>query len=169
MDEREKKRSEIKQLKKEKVIFEKKHQLTKEFREKMKTMGKYVSTEFTKIISSHATENYRKMSGKNEIIIWDSEKDYLVVLKDEIKGEREFSILSGGEQVSVAISIRTALANFLSKANFYILDEPTVNLDEERKNMLAENLKNMLKEIEQAFIVTHDGAFSEMAENVIEI
>lgn len=149
--------------------MEKKLDLTKEFREKIKSMGKYVSSEFTKIISVIATENYRKMTGKNETIIWDSENDYLAILEDNIKGKREFSVLSGGEQVSVAISLRTALANFLSKANFYILDEPTINLDEERKNMLAENLKNMLKEIEQAFIVTHDGSFSEMAENIIKL
>lgn len=167
---------EKKEKEKQKKIFElnlKKNELklnlTKDFRENIKSMGKYVSSEFTKIISSHATENYRKMTGKNETIVWDSERDYLVTLKDPLKGEREFSILSGGEQVSVAISIRTALANFLSKANFYILDEPTINLDEERKNMLAENLNNMLNEIEQAFIVTHDGTFSEMAENIIEL
>ncbi|KAF2956926.1 SMC family ATPase [Marinitoga sp. 38H-ov] len=149
--------------------YELKLTLTKDFRNNIKSMGKYVSSEFTKFISSLATENYRKMTGKNETIIWDSEKDYLVILEDPSKGKREFSILSGGEQVSVAISLRTALANLLSKANLYILDEPTINLDEERRNMLAENLKNMLNEIEQAFIVTHDGTFSEMAENIIEL
>ncbi|WGS64966.1 AAA family ATPase [Marinitoga aeolica] len=150
-------------------ILEKKLKLVKDFRENIKSMGTNVSSNFTEIISSIATENYRKMTGKNETIKWESKNNYRVILKDSIKGEREFSILSGGEQVSVAISLRTALARFLSKANFYILDEPTVNLDDERKNMLAENLKNMLDEIGQAFIVTHDGTFSEMAENVIEL
>lgn len=149
--------------------LEKKLKLVKDFRENIKSMGTHVSSKFTEIISTIATENYRKMTGKNEIIKWESKNNYRVILRDSIKGEREFSILSGGEQVSVAISLRTALARFLSKANFYILDEPTVNLDDERKNMLAENLKNMLDEIGQAFIVTHDGTFSEMAENVIEL
>ncbi|AEX84513.1 ATPase involved in DNA repair [Marinitoga piezophila KA3] len=149
--------------------FKKKLKLTKEFRENIKAMGKYVSERVTNIISTYATNNYREITGKNEVIIWDSSRDYLVILRDEIKGDRDFSILSGGEQVSVAISIRIALATFLSNANFYILDEPTSNLDEERKNLLAENLKKMLKNIEQAFIVTHDGTFSEMAENIINL
>ncbi|SHF29484.1 RecF/RecN/SMC N terminal domain-containing protein [Marinitoga hydrogenitolerans DSM 16785] len=148
-------------------IYLRKLELTKEFRDKIKTMGIYVSKEFTKTVSIKATENYIKMSEKNEKIIWDSEDNYQVKIHDDIKGERNFSILSGGEQVSVAISISMALANFLSKANIYLLDKPTINLDEERRNMLAENLKNMLNEIEQAFIVTHDGTFTEMAQKVI--
>ncbi|SHE76596.1 exonuclease SbcC [Marinitoga hydrogenitolerans DSM 16785] len=167
--EKREKEQKISKFEEEKNTNEEKYILTKEFRDKIKLMGKYVSSEFTDIISKIATENYRKISGKNENIIWSSEKEYLVILRDPVKGDREFSILSGGEQVSVAIAIRTALVNFLSKANIYILDEPTINLDEERRNMLAENLKNMLNEIEQAFIVTHDGTFSEMAENIIEI
>jgi exonuclease SbcC len=158
-----------KQAEEKNRVLNRKLKLTKVFREKVKSMGKYVSQEFTRVISQKATENYRRISGRSEEIKWDSEKDYLVTLKNEDGVRREFSVLSGGEQVSVAISIRTSLANLLSKVNIYILDEPTVNLDDERRNMLAENLKYMFDKIEQAFIVTHDGTFQEMAENVIDL
>ncbi|MFW6121929.1 MAG: hypothetical protein ACOC80_13685, partial [Petrotogales bacterium] len=158
-----------KQFEEKNRLLNRKLDLTKDFREKVKSMGKYVSQEFTRVISQKATENYRRISGRSEEIKWDSEQDYLVTLINEDGVRREFSVLSGGEQVSVAISIRTSLANLLSKVNIYILDEPTVNLDEERRNMLAENLKYMFDKIEQAFIVTHDGTFQEMAGKVINL
>jgi len=75
-------------------------------------------------------------------------------------------MLSGGEQVSVAIAIRTALAQSLTSANFAIFDEPTVNLDKDRKELLSRSLNTMLYKLEQVFVVTHDDSFQEMAEAI---
>ena len=47
--------------------------------------------------------------------------------------------LSGGEKVSVALSLRLGMANLLgaSNLNLMILDEPTTHLDAERKKSLV--------------------------------
>lgn len=140
-------------------------------RNNINTMGRLVSSRFLENISIIATTNYQRISGKNEEIIWksDNENAYQVVLKYSQNEDesRKFEMLSGGEQVSVAISIRAALASTLTKSKFAIFDEPTVNLDVNRKAALSESLGILLQNLDQAIIVTHDDTFREMAQNTI--
>ena len=111
-----------------------------------------------------ATENYKVLSGKAERIEWTTEgKTYAVRLISPDGKVRTFEMLSGGEQVSVALSLRSALASLLTRSKFAIFDEPTINLDTERRTALSENLHKMLETMEQSIIVTHDGNFEEMA------
>ncbi len=160
IEEREKKINQLRDFEDKKSVFSKKLELTKEFREKIKVMGVKVTEYLTRQIVFEATENYRKMTGNQESIEVDhSEGKYIFKLSDPIKGVREFNELSGGEQVSAAIALRTAIAKILANADIYILDEPTVNLDEERRKLLAENLRILLGNISQAFIITHDEEF----------
>lgn len=53
-------------------------------------------------------------------------ENYLVTLKDK-KNEYEFTQLSGGEQIAVAISLRNAMLQSLTNTKIFILDEPTNN------------------------------------------
>ena len=72
--------------------------------------------------------------------------------------------LSGGQKK------RAALAKTLVEpAEVLILDEPTNNLDTERKKLLAEYMGEILNNLEQSIIVTHDDTFREMAEKIIEL
>jgi len=76
--------------------------------------------------------------------------------------------LSGGEQVSIALALRLAMAQLLgtSNLNFIILDEPTMHLDEERRRALVKVL-SQLSEITNAsntmqfIIITHDSEIFE--------
>lgn len=77
--------------------------------------------------------------------------------------------LSGGEQVSVALSLRLGMAHLLgaSNLNFIILDEPTAHLDEERRRALVRVLSH-LSDISngitgplQFIIITHDAEIFE--------
>ena len=71
--------------------------------------------------------------------------------------------LSGGEQVSVALSLRLGIASLLgaSNLNLMILDEPTAHLDTERRKALVgvlsqlSNIKNAGAPM-QFIIITHD-------------
>ena len=121
-----------------------------------------------KEISFWATDNFVKITGRTERISWSNEENpYEVSLVGEKKVS--FEQLSGGEQVAVAISLRAAMASIFTKTNFSIFDEPTNNLDKERKKSLADNIGEILKNLEQSIIVTHDDSFREMAEKVIEL
>ena len=82
-------------------------ELTKAFRERIKSMGKEVSKNMLKEIEILATENFRKITGRGEKVIWSNEdKDKYSVYLSGDRGELRFEQLSGGEQVAVAISIR---------------------------------------------------------------
>ena len=162
------KEKEIKKMKKEIKRYEEKLKMTESFRAKISYMGKEVADYMLKEIEIKATENFREITGRSEEVTWVNNKkeSYAVYLKESDK-KINFEMLSGGEQVAVALSIRAALASTLSKASFSIFDEPTNNLDEERRKSLADSLNIVLKGIEQSIIVTHDDTFKEMAENIV--
>jgi exonuclease SbcC len=134
-------------------------------------MGKMVADSWIKNISLKATENFRDITGRAEKIDWinNERESFAVYLVDGEDSMRKFNLLSGGEQVAVALSIRAAMATLMSDANFSIFDEPTNNLDMERKLALADSLDKILKGCRQNIIVTHDDTFREMAQNVIEL
>lgn len=150
-----------------------KYEVSKKFREKLNDMGKLVASRLLEKIEELSTLNFRNITGRGEEIHWINNEDesYAVYLKlsgETGKGTR-FDILSGGEQVAVALSIRAAMASLFTKTDMAIFDEPTINLDAERKVSLAENLTEILKNLKQAIIITHDDTFREMAQNVINL
>ena len=155
----------------EKNRLKTRQEMTASFRNRIRDMGKHVAARFLEEIEKNATSNFRKITGRGEHIRWvnnDSEA-YAPYLCTEggMENASPFSILSGGEQVAVALSLRAAMASFFSAGNFAIFDEPTINLDIQRRAALAENLGQLLKDLDQAIIVTHDDTFREMAQKVI--
>ena len=160
----------IKDKKKNLERLKMKLELTKAFRERIKSMGKEVSKNMLKEIEILATENFRKITGRGEKVIWSNEdKDKYSVYLSGDRGELRFEQLSGGEQVAVAISIRGAMSELFTESRFSIFDEPTNNLDSERRKSLADSIGEILKNLEQSIIVTHDDTFREMAQKVIEL
>lgn len=77
------------------------------------------------------------------------------------RGELGVKALSGGEKVAVALALRFGMASLIAagKLDFMILDEPTVHLDRERKEMLV-SLLNRFNEggapLRQIIIISHD-------------
>ncbi|MDK2952180.1 MAG: repair protein SbcC/Rad50, partial [Kosmotogales bacterium] len=143
-----------------------KEELLSEFRKNLKTLGQKIAERFRNDISSRATLNYNKISGLEERIIWD--ETYAIKLLSALDNmERDFTNLSGGEQVAVALCVRAALASVFSNAKIAIFDEPTQNLDRETREKLSEALNILFKDLEQTFIVSHENDFTEMASKTI--
>ena len=162
--------NQLKEIIKEIKIIEKKLEMATVFRNNIKIMGKEVAKNMLYKIEDIATSNFRKITGRGEKIKWsndDSDK-YAVYLVGDDK-ELKFEQLSGGEQVAVAISIRSAMSNLFTESKFSIFDEPTNNLDTERRQSLADSIGEILKNLEQSIIVTHDDTFREMAQRVITL
>lgn len=133
-------------------------------------MGRAISKYMLNGIANNASLNFNKITGRSERIEWSNEeKDkYAVYLVGQDK-KIAFEQLSGGEQVSVAIAIRGTMTEYFTNSKFMILDEPTNNLDTERKKLLAEYMGEILNSLDQSIIVTHDDTFREMAEKIIEL
>jgi len=78
-----------------------------------------------------------------------------------------FDILSGGERISLALALRLAIARYLvsTKIECFILDEPTIHLDDERIESLLEALSSL--QIPQIIVVTHSPRFRDIASRSI--
>lgn len=133
-------------------------------------MGRAISKYMLSGISNIASVNFNKITGRTERIEWSNEeKDKYSVYLVGKERKIAFEQLSGGEQVSIAIAIRGTMTEYFTNSKFMILDEPTNNLDNERKKLLAEYMGEILNNLEQSIIVTHDDTFREMAEKIIEL
>ncbi|MEM0217670.1 MAG: SMC family ATPase [Candidatus Nezhaarchaeales archaeon] len=90
-----------------------------------------------------------------------------------ISRSEELSVdsLSGGERAVLALSARLALAKALSsrEVELLILDEPTANLDADRRRELVRVLRDLADEIPQVIVVTHDHEVAEAADQIYKV
>ncbi|MCY4521668.1 MAG: SMC family ATPase [Caldilineaceae bacterium] len=82
--------------------------------------------------------------------------------------ERAFSQLSGGEQMTAALAVNLAMLQELSTVGFAFFDEPTANLDEDRRSELAARL-NTTRQVPQLIVISHDNAFEARVDHVIRV
>lgn len=86
------------------------------------------------------------------------------------RGEIDIFSLSGGEKVAVSLAVRLGIAFLMgsSKIDFVILDEPTTNLDEERRRSFVKIISDVFNKgpgpLSQMIIITHDEEIFENSE-----
>jgi len=86
------------------------------------------------------------------------------------RGEIDIISLSGGEKVAVSLALRMAIAYLMgsSKIDFIVLDEPTSNLDEERRRSFVKIISDVFSKgvgpLSQIIIITHDEEIFENSE-----
>jgi DNA repair protein SbcC/Rad50 len=93
------------------------------------------------------------------------EADYDIVLRRDGR-ERTFAQLSGGEQMSAALAVRLALLRRLSRLDIAFFDEPTQNMDGERRGNLAEQIRRV-RGFDQLLVISHDDTFEQGLDGVI--
>ncbi len=82
--------------------------------------------------------------------------------------EIDFRQMSGGEQMVSALAVRLALLKFLSSIPVIFFDEPTQNMDVEKRRNFAQQISR-IKDFRQIFVISHDDTFEEMVENAIRV
>jgi exonuclease SbcC len=154
---------------KEKERLEKIGEATKFIRDTLKEAAPRVARNYVYHVSNEANQLFREITGNPERSLkW--KEDYAVML-EEGGYERPFQNLSGGEQMAAAISIRLALLKQLSDVRLAFFDEPTTNMDAERRQNLAEQISHITEKrtFDQLFVITHDDTFEEYVDNVITV
>lgn len=135
-------------------------------REMIRMAGPEVIRVYIDLISHEATEMYCEIAGDRRFEIkWTPDYDILLI---EDGRERTFRQLSGGEQMSAALAVRLAVLKILTSSDIVFLDEPTQNLDESRREHLAQQIMR-IRDFRQMIIISHDDTFNASLENVIEI
>jgi exonuclease SbcC len=142
------------------------NEATEFIRDTLKKAGPLVTESYLYNISIEANQLFREITGEaGRALRWS--KDYEIILEEE-GHERPFQNLSGGEQMAAALSIRLALLKQLSDIRLAFFDEPTVNMDAERRERLAQQI-GQIRHFDQLFVISHDDTFEESVDHHIHI
>ena len=107
---------------------------------------------------------FREITGNAERTLKWAE-DYGILL-EEGGYDRPFTNLSGGEQMAAALSVRLALLKQLSDIRIAFFDEPTTNMDAERRENFAMQISR-IGYFDQLFVISHDDTFESYVDNVV--
>lgn len=153
----------------EKERLERVGEATQFIRETLKEAAPRVARNYVFLVAVEANQMFREISGNAERTLKWTE-DYGIVL-EENGYERPFVNLSGGEQMAAALSVRLALLKQLSDVRLAFFDEPTTNMDAERRERLAEQISHITRKrtFDQLFVISHDDTFEEYVDNVISV
>lgn len=145
--------------------------LLETLRQVLRDAGPAVTRALVEMISLHADRLYTDiMQSNGELnpatrLRWT--EDYDIVLTSQGR-ERTFQQLSGGEQMAAALAVRLALLREVSTVDVAFFDEPTANLDRDRRANLAAQVLNV-KGFAQLFVISHDDTFEQDTDFVVRI
>lgn len=153
----------------EKDRLEKVAEATEFIRDTLKEAAPRVARNYVFHVSTEANQMFREITGNAERTLKWAE-DYGILL-EEGGYERPFVSLSGGEQMSAALAVRLALLKQLSDVRIAFFDEPTTNLDIERRERLAEEISRITERqtFDQLFVISHDDTFEGYVDQVVEV
>ena len=142
------------------------NEATEFIRDTLRQAGPLVTESYLFNISIEANQLFREITGEaGRALRWS--RDYEILLEEE-GHERSFPNLSGGEQMAAALSIRLALLKQLSDIRLAFFDEPTVNMDAERRERLAQQI-GQVQHFDQLFVISHDDTFEENVDHIIHV
>lgn len=124
----------------------------------------YLVDRHTTYVSRYASIMLSNLLDYDADVLFDQTYSTTVSIGDR---SLDFTQLSEGEKVMVALSIRLTIINMLSSLNIAFLDEPTINLSKESRDRLAESIKGI--PFKQLFVISHDDTFSSCVDNVIKL
>ncbi|HEX5157069.1 MAG TPA: SMC family ATPase [Ktedonobacterales bacterium] len=140
--------------------------MLKQFRDIIKEAGPNILRAQLHAISREANRIFGEILGdRSAELAW--EADYEIVLRRDGR-ERTFAQLSGGEQMSAALAVRLALLRRLSRLDLAFFDEPTQNMDGERRGNLAEQIRRV-RGFDQLLVISHDDTFEQGLDGVIHL
>ena len=156
----------LKAAEKEKSTLEELYKMLEQFRKLIKEAAPHVLKAMMNDISIEANRIFGEIMGdRSAQLSW--QNDYEIILHRQ-GVDRTFAQLSGGEQMSAALSVRLALLKKLSTLNIAFFDEPTQNMDELRRTNLAEQIRRV-RGFDQLFVISHDDTFEQGLDSIIRL
>lgn len=150
----------------EKERLQKVAETTDFIRSMLKEAAPLVARNYVHHVSLEANQMFREISGDAECTLtWTD--DYGIML-EEYGYSRPFQSLSGGEQMAAALAIRLALLKQLSNIHIAFFDEPTTNMDAERRENLAQQI-GLIGHFDQLFVISHDDTFEGYMDHEVRV
>lgn len=149
-------REEMQALARERERIERLGAQTEMIRDLLVRAAPFITESYLFSISHEANQLYREITGRYDVTLrWT--RDYEITLEED-GHDRPFLNLSGGEQMAAALAVRLAMLRELSEIDLAFFDEPTTNMDEERRRNLALQL-GRISDFNQLFVISHDDSF----------
>ncbi len=143
------------------------HRFIKFSREVLKRAGPRITELYLQNVNVVADRLFREILNRPNVSLnW--EPDYDITIQESGCPKRRFISLSGGEQMSAALAVRLALLKVLGELDIAFFDEPTTNMDHQRRQRLAEAITN-IRSFKQLFVISHDDTFEQVTENIIRV
>ncbi len=138
------------------------------FRKVIRDAGPHVVRRLVQQVSLQATRLFGAiMADHTARLTW--AEDYSIVMEKDGRS-RAFEQLSGGEQMAAALAIRLALLRELSAIDVAFFDEPTSNLDDIRRENLAEQIMAIKDSgFSQLFVISHDDTFEQATNRIVRV
>ncbi len=157
---------ELEAARKEKATLEELQQMMDLFRKLMKEAAPHVLKAILGDISAEANRIFGEIMGdRSAQLSW--QNDYEIILRRQ-GVNRTFAQMSGGEQMSAALSVRLALLKKLSSLNIAFFDEPTQSMDELRRMNLAEQIRRV-RGFDQLIVISHDDTFEQGLDSLVRL
>lgn|GEM_PF-715144 len=142
------------------------HRILSLLRNALRDAGPEVTRTLLSSITATANEIFSEIMGDYAQALT-VDADYGIVV--EAQGhERVFLQLSGGEQIAAALAVRLAMLRELLQIDMAFLDEPTQNLDQDRRENLAEQIRR-IGGFSQIIVVSHDDTFERLLHSVVHV
>ncbi|AEA48104.1 AAA family ATPase [Archaeoglobus veneficus] len=162
----EKKEEEYKELKARKEQLEKKYAFIKDLREIFRIAIPEITRAYVETVSIEANRIFCELMDDYS---WELRWTEDFGIKARYLGrEIDLAQMSGGEQMCAALAVRLALLRVLSNVSMVFFDEPTQNMDENRRKNFAAQISR-IEGFRQIFVISHDDTFEEMVENAIKV
>jgi len=140
--------------------------MLEQFRNAIKEAGPLVTQRLLSQISAQANAIFGEIIGDHAAVLaWVN--DYEITLTRN-GVSRTFALLSGGEQMAAALAMRLALLRRLTGLDLAFFDEPTQNMDAERRSALAEQIRRV-RGFDQLIVISHDDTFEQGLDSVIHL
>jgi len=157
---------ELEAAEKEKLTLDELATMMGQFRQLIKDAAPHVLRAMLSDISAEANRIFGEIMGDRSAQLSWSDDYEITLLRQGLK--RSFAQLSGGEQMSAALAMRLALLKKLSTLNLAFFDEPTQNMDEQRRSNLAEQIRRV-RGFDQLIVISHDDTFEQGLDGLIRL
>ncbi len=151
---------------KEKLTLDELTTMMEQFRKVIKDAAPHVLRAMLSDISAEANRIFGEIMGDRSAQLTWADDYEISLLRQGVK--RAFAQLSGGEQMSAALAVRLALLKKLSTINIAFFDEPTQNMDEQRRSNLAEQIRRV-RGFDQLIVISHDDTFEQGLDSLIRL
>ncbi|MDX9871310.1 MAG: SMC family ATPase [Clostridia bacterium] len=132
--------------------------------------GEEIAVLYRQHLGREADYLYRQIARENVSLWWGDDYELKVLeSQDQKEGGRTFAQLSGGEKMTAALAVRLALLKQMAGLGIGFFDEPTANLDGNRRENLARIIPQVTKQFRQLFVISHDDTFDSITENIIHL